>query len=204
MLMGIFVESNEDLGLMYEGYKDIPDIVKKFLGFVHKAVDHASDEGIPEDDISSELKKFKQDCKTSMIKPVNTSTDDLKSVIEKIKNVSDKTKECLEELGEVREKFRFGKNLIHGVIIKPKVYTNSTDEENLSKVNKFMRQGGVALDWIEKVIMDLMNMCSQDLNLATVMDAVHFRECHETSDFMEEIDEFLESDIMNTEFEIDD
>ena len=49
MLMGIFVESNEDLGLMYEGYKDIPDIVKKFLGFVHKAVDHASDEGIPYD-----------------------------------------------------------------------------------------------------------------------------------------------------------
>lgn len=203
MLMGIFVESNEDLGLMWHGYKDIPGIVTGFLSFVHKTVDYALKEGIPEDDMESKLKTFKQECRTSIIKPVNVNTKKMKEIIDKIKATDTEIRKCLEDLGTVRKKFRFGDNIIQGIIIKPKLYTNSIDEENLSKVNKYMRQASKCLDWIEKVIIDVMNMCTQDLNLATVMDKVYFRECHSTSDFMEEVDDCVDSDIMSMEINID-
>ena len=45
-----------------------------------------------------------------------------------------------------------------------------------------------------------MNMCDQDLNLVKTMNEVYFRECHESSDFMEEFEDEIDlSDPMNDE-----
>ena len=200
MLMGIFVESNEDLGLLYQSYKDIPAVVKEFLKFIEKTVDYALNEGIPKDDIDSNLKEFKSKCKTSMIKPTKVEFKDLSELIPKILGVKSDVDALLQNLGSTRKKFRFGDNLIKGIIIKPKIYRNTIDEDELSQVNTYVRKAAVSLDWIEKVILDLMNMCDQDLNLASVMKTVYYRECHDTSDFMEEFDDPV-VDPMNDEVE---
>ena len=192
MLIGIFVESNEDLGLMYKSYKDIPKIVEKFMNFIHSTIDYALNKGIPKDDINDKLKEFKSNVKLNMIKPQEVDIKDLHKMIDKIKSCKGDVNVLLCDLGKIRKKFRFGNNIVHGIIIKPKIYRNSIDENELADVNKYMLNASKSLDWIEKVILDLMNMCDQDLNLASVMNRVYFRECHETSDFMEELnDEFL-------------
>ena len=200
MLMGIFVESNEDLGLLYQSYKDIPAVVKEFLKFIEKTVDYALNEGIPKEDIDSRLKEFKTKCKTSMIKPIEVGIKDLSELIPKIKDTKSDVDHLLQNLGSTRKKFRFGDNLIRGIIIKPKIYRNTIDENELEQVNTYMRKAAVSLDWIEKVILDLMNMCDQDLNLASVMKSVYYRECHDTSDFMEEFNDPI-IDPMNDEIE---
>lgn len=200
MLMGIFVESNKELGLMYQSYKDIPSKVKEFMDFIHKTVNYAHDEGVPKDDIGSKLAKFKSDCKTSMISPKNVDVQDVQKMIDDIQETRKEVDSLLTQLGVVRKKFRFGDNLIKGIIIKPKIYTNTIRDEDHAAVNAYMTSASKSLDWIEKVILDLMNMCDQDLNLVKTMNEVYFRECHESSDFMEEFEDEIDlSDPMNDE-----
>ncbi len=204
MLMGIFVESNEELGLMYKSYKDIPSIVEKFMDFIHNTIDYALKKGIPQDDIDSKLKEFKSNVRLNMIKPQEVKINDLNSMIEKIKSCRNDVNVLLDTLGKIRKKFRFGDNLIYGIIIKPKIYRNSIDDNELAAVNKYMISASKSLDWIEKVILDLMNMCNQDLNLASVMEKIYFRECHETSDFMEEFYDLDETcnDLFNENLDV--
>lgn len=200
MLMGIFVESNEELGLMYQSYKDIPPHVEEFMDFISKTVDYAHDEGVPTDDIETKLTKFKSDCKTSMISPKKVESSDVPKMITDIQDTRKEVDKLLTKLGEIRKKFRFGDNLIRGIIIKPKIYTNTIKDEDHAAVNKYMVSASKSLDWIEKVILDLMNMCDQDLNLAKTMNTVYFRECHESSDFMEEFEDEIDySDPMDDE-----
>lgn len=197
MVMGIFVESNEELGLMYQSYKDIPGIVSEFMDFIHKTVDYALHKGIPKDDIASRLKKFKADVKHMMVHPARIQAPAKDDMIDKIKSTGIEVGKLLSTLGDIRKKFRFGDNIIKGIIIKPKIYSNSIDEEELAAVNSYMTKAAESLDWIEKVLIDLINLHDQDMNLISVMNKVYFRECHETSDFMEEfIDESDCSDVM--------
>lgn len=196
MKIGIYVESNETVGLMYKSYKEIPKIVKKFMDFVDNTVDYAQDLGVPKEDISPKLKEFKEDIRNKLIKPEEVEVPVKSSIIEGIKSTNIEVKKLLDELGDIRKKFRFGDNLIHGIINKPKIYQNSIDENKLSSVNKYMNQASNALDWIEKVIYDIMNMCTNDMNAITVMGKVYFRECHDTSDFMEEFED-EDVDILN-------
>lgn len=74
-----------------------------------------------------------------MIKPQEVKINDLNSMIEKIKSCRNDVNVLLDTLGKIRKKFRFGDNLIYGIIIKPKIYRNSIDDNELAAVNKYMK-----------------------------------------------------------------
>lgn len=65
MLYGIFVESTDKLGILYDRYKNIPGTTKKFMDIVNNAIDRSISKGVPDIDISGKLTEFKKDVKNA-------------------------------------------------------------------------------------------------------------------------------------------
>lgn len=181
----IFFESSETMGILYDRYNKIPDKIESFLNDIEKAVKVGSSKKIPDDiNWNEKIESFKKSIEIDIKNPDPIDGSNLNSIRNKIKDTKDKTLKILDHLGRVRHIFKYGDNAIKGVIIKPKVYQNTTDGDKLEAVNKFMRGAGRAMDWVEKFTMDLMNLVDQDLNIITLVKKVYFRKLYE-SDFCE-------------------
>lgn len=186
MIHGIFIESTVEQGLLYQRYANIPQIVDKFIEIVDKAVDHANKvgiEGYEKFDLSTKLEKFKSDVKIEMKDPMPINVQKLKSTKSSVNAVKNEAIQLLNKLGNMRKKSRFGDNYIKGVIIKPKIFHDTIDDNTHTKVNSFLRQINRSMDWIEKVILDLMNLADQDNNLLTLVSTVYHRKIFEDVDW---------------------
>lgn len=191
MLYGIFVESTDKLGILYDRYKNIPETTKKFMDIVNNAIDRSISKGVPDIDISGKLTEFKKDVKMQMIDPKAISSTTLKKTKNEIKSLKENVFEMLRQLGSMRKKFKYNDNAIKGILIKPKIYINTIDDNDHIKVNSFVRSVSNSLDWIEKVILDMMNLCDQDLNLLSLAGEVYFRKIFENMGMlMTDTDEF--------------
>lgn len=199
MLYGIFVESTDKLGILYDRYKGIPSTTKKFMDVVNDAIAKSTAKGVPDIDVSSKLAEFKKDVKVQMIDPKPISSATLKKTKNEIRSLKEDVFEMLKKLGSMRKKFRYYDNAIKGILIKAKVYTNTIDDSDHIKVNSFVRSISNSLDWIEKVILDLMNLCDQDLNLLSLAGEVYFRKIFENMGMMmTDSYEFSDDDLMSS------
>lgn len=181
MANAIFIESSETLGLLYDRYHKIPDKVKEFLNTLESAVNEASKKDIPKIDLDSALEKFKKDVEMDIKTPDAVNIKEIKSMRKKIQDVKEASNKLLDQLGRIRHVSKYGDNAVKGVIIKPKVYKNTIDDEELASVNKWMRISGRCMDWAEKVVIDLMNLADQDLNILTLVNKVYFRRIFENT-----------------------
>ena len=73
-MTGIFMESNENLGLLFNRYKDIPDVIDKFIQkmiSINNAQnpDNETKTDVDDSDIAYDLEKFKNTCKGMMKNP---------------------------------------------------------------------------------------------------------------------------------------
>lgn len=180
MANAIFIESSETLGLLYDRYHKIPEKVESFLNTVEKTVQEASKSKIPDNNLNEELDKFKKAVEIDVKNPDAIDVKEVKSMRKKIQDVKDDALKLLDKLGKIRHIAKYGDNAIKGVIVKPKVYQNTVDDEELDHVNKYMRISGRCMDWAEKVVMDLMNLADQDLNILTLINKVYFRKIFES------------------------
>ena len=58
----IFTETSETLGLLYDSYKDLPDIIDKFLRKMKDSIDELLDDPINNKiDLKDDINKFKDD-----------------------------------------------------------------------------------------------------------------------------------------------
>lgn len=184
MLNGVYLESSTELGLVYDRYKDIPKVINKFMDEIEKDLDYAIKKKVKEDySINDRLKKFKDDCKMEMKSPKPIDVKHIGKLRTMIKKTRGEIDRCLIRLGILRKKSKYGDNFIHGILFKPKVYTNDIENESHENVNKFVRGISRALDWIEVVQLDIMNMCDSDLNLLSLVDKVYFRKIIESYEF---------------------
>lgn len=184
MLNGVYLESSTELGLVYDRYKDIPKVLNDFMNELEKDLDYSIKKQVKENyDISDRLKKFKDDCKMEMKSPKPIDINHIGKIRDAIKKTRNEIDKCLIRLGRLRKKSKYGDNVVHGILFKPKVYTNDIEDKSHENVNKFVRGISRALDWIEVVQLDLMNMCDSDLNLLSLVDKVYFRKIVESYEF---------------------
>lgn len=169
----IFTESNEDMGLLFDGYKGIGEQVKSFLGIIEgKISELLKDPQHASADLREEITKFKAAVdKKPTPKPINISK--VGATKAAVKNYRSDMEKVLDRYAKARDKMSFGGNLMRSIIMKPKVYSKEIDSESYAKNNRNIRNIERALDWVEKVLIDLFNLIDQDLNILTLVGKVY-------------------------------
>lgn len=166
------MESNEKLGLLYNRYKDIPDITDKFIDNINSSND--------EDTILNELNDYKRIIKGIIKTPEPINPRTLKAERQRIVQVKSKVESLVNKLKKLNDQYKT-KRANDG-----KVYSST----------------GSAIKWIQRVIIDTLNLCDQDLNLLSLVDKVYYRKIYESdcSNIMNDnsgIDDFMECSIDN-------
>lgn len=169
----IFTESNEDMGLLFDGYKGIGEQVKSFLGIIEgKISELLKDPQHASADLREEITKFKAAVdKKPTPKPINISK--VGATKTAVKNYRSDMEKVLDRYAKARDKMSFGGNLMRSIIMKPKVYSKEIDSESYANNNRNIRNIERALDWVEKVLIDLFNLIDQDLNILTLVGKVY-------------------------------
>lgn len=169
----IFTESNEDMGLLFDGYKGIGEQVKSFLGIIEgKISELLKDPQHASADLREEITKFKAAVdKKPTPKPINISK--VGATKAAVKNYRSDMEKVLDRYAKARDKMSFGGNLMRSIIMKPKVYSKEIDSESYANNNRNIRNIERALDWVEKVLIDLFNLIDQDLNILTLVGKVY-------------------------------
>lgn len=202
MIESIFMESNETLGLLYNRYCKLPEKISNFLSLIEEAVYYGDKKGIPDDDkfkLIEALDKFKKDVEIDVKVPDAIHSDELEKQRSKIKKLKNDVESSLNRLAKVKKKARFGNHLIKGIIIKPKVYQNTIEEDKEISANSFIRNINRCMDWVEKIILDTMNLADQDLNILTLVKKVYFKKIYEAVESDDE--DLLENTINDYENE---
>lgn len=172
-MTGIFIESNENLGLLFNRYKDIPDVVDKFIQKMMNAAKSNDTSSVEED-----LNRFKDTCKGIMKNPEPINPRKVKEERNKVKKVKVKTEALVSKLAKLHK------------IVKGR-YNEGRSMVTLSS----------AVDWTKKVIIDLLNLCDQDLNLLSMVGTVYYRKIFEDGlDSLMEDDPYVE-DLMECSIE---
>lgn len=184
-MTGIFMESNESLGLLFNRYKDIPDVIDKFIQkmiSINNAQnsDNKTKTDVDDSDITYDLEKFKNTCKGMMKNPEPINPRKVNEEKSKIKKVRAKTEALVPKLAKLHE-------IVHGRQVN--------EGKQLSVMTS-------VVEWTKRVIIDTLNLCSQDLNLLSLVGTVYYRKLFEDGfDSLMRDDPYME-DLM--EYAIDD
>ena len=169
----IFVESSEELGILFTSYKPVFDHLSAFLKQVEDVVNDVNeDPSSVDENLSDSIKKFKEDIVVEKNpEPIKIST--IKKTENTIKSFRNDLDKVLNKYASVKKKVKYGGSSISALIHRPKVYSNDINADNYEKVGKIIRDINRSLDWIEKCIIDLYAFVSQDLDLLNVIDRVY-------------------------------
>lgn len=180
----IFIESSETLGILYNRYSKIPKKIDEFMDSIDKCITISKKEGISKKnvDLKSKLEEFKKQVEIDIKDPEEVDISNMKTLRNEISALKKYSIKLLKRLGSLRHAARYGDNLLNGILIKPKIFTNTTDAENLENVNALVRSINRSLDWAEKIIIDLMNLADQDLNILTLVNEVYYKKIYENDE----------------------
>lgn len=185
----IFMESSETLGLLYDRYHKLPEIIGKFLTDIEDSVKNARKSGADkENKLVDKLDKFKKDVEINVKNPDPVHSDEIKSQRKKCQAIKDDTLKLLDRLGQIKKEAKFGDNFFNGILSKPKIFHNTEDDEENVTTSKFVREVTRCMDWVEKIILDLLNLTDQDLNILSLVQRVYYRKIFE---FKEEDDDLM-------------
>lgn len=169
----IFTETSENLGLLYNSYKDLPEIINKFLKVSEDAVDKLLED--PKNnriDLKNDISKFKNDI-NKKFEPSPIQMNKIKSLKQSISSIRSTLDKILNKYAKLRNRVSFGGNYLRAIVKRPKVYSKEVDYDSYSHINSNIRNVDRALDWVEKIIIDLYNMIDQDMNILTIVDRVY-------------------------------
>lgn len=172
-LFDIFVESTEDMGIMYNSYESLLGVTSNFMDVIETGVDKlVKDPDKSDIDISSDITKFKKDIKKNFT-PAPIEINKIGSTISKVKKFKKELESLLKRYGALKNKISFGGNYFRAVVAKPKVYSKEINADNYEKINQNIRAVNRGMDWVEKALLDLFNFADQDLNILTVVNTVY-------------------------------
>lgn len=151
-MASIFIESNETLGLLYNRYKDIPDITKKFIYTIKDETD--------DDTISDELDDYERIIKGVIKTPEPINPRSVNKERNRVSVTRKKTEDLIPELVKLNKR-----------------YLNKTDNgENKNEYPCTKK----SIEFILDVIVDTLNLCDQDLNILSLVDTVYYRKIYES------------------------
>lgn len=172
----IFVESSEELGILYKSYKPVLKHLDHFISTIENTVKKLNDDpsSVEDIDLSTSIKKFKEDIvveknpdpiKIGLIKDTNNLLKDFKTDLD----------DCLERYAATKKKVKYGGSSLSAIKNRPKVYSNEINPKTYEKIGKIIRDVNRSLDWIEKCIIDLYALVDQDLDLLNIINRVYVK-----------------------------
>ena len=118
----IFVESSEELGILFTSYKPVFDHLSAFLKQVEDVVNDVNeDPSSVDENLSDSIKKFKEDIVVEKNpEPIKIST--IKKTENTIKSFRNDLDKVLNKYASVKKKVKYGGSSISALIHRPKVY----------------------------------------------------------------------------------
>lgn len=170
---GIFTESSEDIGLLYSEYKNMKDDVTKLLGKIEEKIKFFLKD--PKNyviNLNDGIDQFKKST-SRKLSPKEIDIREVKSQKKEIKDFKNDLDKILKRYSSIKDKIAFGGNYFRAILKRPKVYSKEIDYDAYEAINRNIRNIDRAMDWIEKVLMDLYNMADHDLNVLTLIGEVY-------------------------------
>lgn len=184
--ISIFKESTEDMGIMFNSYKPILDITENFLDSIEDCIESLNENPSGVDiDITDEISKFKEDTSIDF-QPESIDIYKMRFYLHDINDFKSRLERLLDRFVKMKNKTAYGGNYLRAIINKPKVYSRDIDPEAYERINNNIRNVARAMDWIEKVMIDLFNMADQDINILNIINRVYVKQhIYETQDEIE-------------------
>lgn len=171
----IFTETNENIGIVFNQYKDIPDKIDEFLDMLEeKAKILVKDPTSVTIDLREDINEFKEFIDRDF-EPEAIEVYNIKYMKNEIKSLRDDLDRILNRYKKIKDSIAFGGDYLRAILFRPKVYSKDIDEEKYDIINRNIRNVNRGLDWVEKVIIDLYNMIDQDLNILTIVNKVYVK-----------------------------
>lgn len=165
----IFTESSEEKGIMYNSYEFLNDRITEFLDIIERNINIIKKDPLKNiSELRKDIDSFKEDIDIEY-KPSAVSISDISSLKYTITKYRKHTENILDRYSKLRYKITAGGNYVHGILMRSKLYSKDINPEHYDIMNRNVRLTFLALDWTEKVLMDLFNMIDQDLNLITIL-----------------------------------
>ena len=173
--VSIFMETSEDLGILYRSYKPVLTHLNHFISTIEKCVKMLNDDPDHVDiDLGAAIKKFKADIDFEK-SPDPIKTGSINDTTKKLKEFKNDLEKSLSRYIKLKSSTKYGGTALSAIVTRPRVYSKDIDEEKYDKINKNIRNVNRALDWIEKCIIDLYNFVDQDLNLLNIVNRVYVK-----------------------------
>ena len=169
----IFIESSENLGVVFDSYKKLGTDTEAMLDKIESAVNDLNKNGDEAKiDLKSDISTYKTQLNCEK-KPDVIDIRKVKATKAKIRMFRLKLDTMLSRLARIKDKVAYGGNYLRGILIRPKVYGKNMDDEKYTKTNNNIREVNRAIDWVEKAMIDLFNLVDQDLNILTIVDKIY-------------------------------
>ena len=169
----IFVESTEDMGIQFDSYELLLGQTNTFLDLIEKFIDKLNkDPDTVDIDLGPDIKEYKTKalvkCKA---KPIELKK--IRQMMKKIMAYQSKLTETLHRYAKIKDSIAYGGNFTRAILKRPKVYSKEINEEKYAKINEEIRSVNRAMDWVEKVLIDLYNLTDQDLNILEIVNVTY-------------------------------
>ena len=192
----LFTEASNNIGIMYKSYKEIPDYINIFLNVIEdnikEIIKNPKDTNI---DMNDDIKKFKTAI-DKKFEPEAIKISDVKKIQSDVRNLQKNLDNILTRMSKLKNKISFGGNYLRACIIRPKVYNKDADSEGYTLINNNLRTINRAMDWCEKILIDLFNMADQDDNTLIMIDKLYRR--HKIYESTDILDEVIDDNLINT------
>ena len=192
----LFTEASNNIGIMYNSYKEIPDYINIFLNVIEdnikEIIKNPKDTNI---DMNDDIKRFKTAI-DKKFEPEAIKISDVKKIQSDVRNLQKNLDNILTRMSKLKNKISFGGNYLRACIIRPKVYNKDADSEGYTLINNNLRTINRAMDWCEKILIDLFNMADQDDNTLIMIDKLYRR--HKIYESTDILDEVIDDNLINT------
>ena len=168
--------SGNKIGLLYNSYAKNFSLLSGFI----KEIDLTLGEFIRNRDASNEInldkiiKEFKSSIKLDL-KPVAVKVSEIDRTFGLLKRKRKELEKLLIDLSKFKKKMVFGFGVFGAWNISQKFIPKTTDSNQYRVLNSNVRNLNFAIDWAEKVLIDLFNLVDQDLNLLNIIERMYVK-----------------------------
>ena len=173
----IFIESSEEKGILLPKYKKVFEVLLTFITnieVISKAAKKGNEKNY-KDEIIKLIEQFKKESKFEQKpEPIEIGTvGKTRLEIKKYQRLCDR---ILDQLVKLRKGFMFGTSYFNGILFnRSKMIPKEVDQQKYQIGNDNYRLLNYAIDWAEKILIDLYNLVDQDSNLLSIISRMYIK-----------------------------
>lgn len=168
----VLYEANE-LGVLYPDYHGSIDLVHTFLDEVESYIlQLIKNPTVIEEGLDEKIHKFKSDI-SKEYKPHEIDIHHITTTLRQVRKDRDEIDRLTGKFSSLKNKIAFGGNYYRAILNRPHVYSKEPDPEKYTTINCNIREVNRAMDWVEKVLIDLYQYTSHDLDILKYVNRVY-------------------------------